>query len=33
MLTVMEVDKCKHVDEEKVPPTKKLAAVWPISPH
>ena len=27
MLTIMEVD------EEKVPPTKKLAAVWPISPH
>ena len=27
----MEVDKREHVDEEKVPPTKKLAAVWPIS--
>jgi len=33
MLTIMEVDECEHVDEEKVPPTKKLAAVWPISPH
>jgi len=29
----MEVDEHEHVDEEKAPPTKKLAAVWPISPH
>jgi len=28
----MEVDEREHVDEEKAP-TKKLAAVWLISPH
>ena len=31
VLTIMEVDKREHVNEEKVPPTKKLAAVWTIS--
>ena len=33
VLTVMEVDEHEHDDEEKAPPTKKLAAVWLISPH
>ena len=28
----MEADEHEHVDEEKAPPTNKLAAVWPISP-
>ena len=31
MLTIMEVDECEHVNEEKAPPTKKLAAVWMIA--
>ena len=34
MLTIMEVDGRKHVDEEKsLPCTNKLAAVWLISPQ
>ena len=33
MLTIMEVDEREHVDKDKAPPTKKLIAVWPISPH
>ena len=31
MLTIMEVDEREHVDEEKVPPTKKLVAVSDLS--
>jgi len=31
MLAMMEVDEPEHVNEEKAPPTKKLAAVWTIS--
>jgi len=33
VLTIVEVDVCEHVDEEKASPTKKLVAVQLISPH
>ena len=31
MLTIMVVDEREQDDEEKAPPTKKLAVVWTIS--